>query len=172
LHGHNFKILAQGFAKQDQNGIIIPGTAGVTIQTKMFSNQTFNIGATLDSDIDLNKNGILKDSLFVPDFGWALVEIEFTNPGLFLFHCHHMSHFTEGMTSIIKIGNRMVRPLKMDNWPTCDDFVGNEIEEDKFMNNVRNFPFKRLKNRKIVAEYLEAKSRYEEMVEKMMGEEM
>merc|ERR1711964_699844 len=52
--------------------------------------------------------------------GWEYAEMEVTNAGFFLFHCHMAQHSHDGMTTLFRMGDFIPRPPK--DFPTCDHF--------------------------------------------------
>ena len=155
LHGHKMKILATGFSKKNiTTGFVEDfsnphNSEDLELLLKPASNDpNFMImtGVNLINEDEIlasaNINGPLKDTLAVPTGGWALVEINFNNPGLFHFHCHMTSHILEGQAAVFQVGEEIPFPLEDDDWPVCGDYLpGSEVSDfEAFMGNLEVFP--------------------------------
>ena len=93
IHGHHFKVLAQGYGGVGPDGIYEEGylndrlSVGGTFEVpqwggySMYTHYDFNM-----TDLSLNENGPYKDVVQVSNLGWVLIELETTNPGIWMLH--------------------------------------------------------------------------------------
>ena len=91
----------------------------------------------------INHNGPLKDTIILQGAGWAFVEVELTNPGIWAIHCHSGQHANAGMMQLLQIGDKFTKTP--DDWPTCNSFSSG-IDRSDFENlfseqNKVKFPF-------------------------------
>lgn len=156
IHGHKMRILAQGYGKQTEHGVLseiesneeiivikTKASHGVDIVSGVKFNNTFIQSQEFYQR--LNPNGIFRDVVTVPNLGWVLVEVNFKNPGLFHAHCHMMSHSMEGMGMILRVENengKIPFPPRDIDFPTCGNFEPGTSDDDfeKFMNYQESFP--------------------------------
>ncbi|KAK4555604.1 hypothetical protein LTR86_007357 [Recurvomyces mirabilis] len=90
LHGHNFYILNVG----DNS------TAGSNNYDSQLSKRQagpqFQNGATWDGSVVNAANPMRRDSLLIPPYGFAAIQVELDNPGVWPFHCHVAWHLSGG----------------------------------------------------------------------------
>ena len=60
---------------------------------------------------------IMKDTVAVPQQGYAIVRFIADNPGFWMLHCHLDSHSDPGMMMILKVGESGDLPPKPRDWP-------------------------------------------------------
>ncbi|KAK7395171.1 hypothetical protein VNO78_15717 [Psophocarpus tetragonolobus] len=96
LHGFNFFVLAQGFGNYD------PARDRVK----------FNF-----------VNPQMRNTIAVPEGGWAVIRFKANNPGVWLVHCHVDNHLTWGMTTAFEVKNgptpSSTLPSPPQDLPTC-----------------------------------------------------
>ncbi|KAF5298038.1 hypothetical protein FQR65_LT09849 [Abscondita terminalis] len=63
-----------------------------------------------------------KDTLPVPNNGYACFRFIADNPGFWFFHCHFLYHLTIGMTLTFKVGDISDLPPIPKGFPKCDNF--------------------------------------------------
>lgn len=113
MHGHNFYVLNFGDNKTSQRN----GT------TKRAAGPTFDNGATWDGSVVNPSNPMRRDTLLIPSYGFAAIQFELNNPGLWPFHCHIAWHLSAG-----QVMNILYRPEDMNPIPsgyiaeTCVDW--------------------------------------------------
>ncbi|XP_043278957.1 oxidoreductase OpS5-like [Venturia canescens] len=64
-----------------------------------------------------------KDTVVVPQGGWAIFRIKADNPGWWLCHCHFVWHNPIGMQFILHVGEPSDLPVVPTNFPRCGNFV-------------------------------------------------
>lgn len=64
-----------------------------------------------------------KDTVLVPNPGYARIRFRADNPGFWLVHCHFEWHLAIGMGLVLQVGelNEMIKPPK--DFPTCNEYV-------------------------------------------------
>ncbi|XP_065567197.1 uncharacterized protein LOC136031488 isoform X1 [Artemia franciscana] len=72
----------------------------------------------------------IKDTVSVPDGGYAVVRFIADNPGYWLFHCHLSFHVEVGMGLIFKVGEQEDFPPVPRNFPTCGPWLLNREDAD------------------------------------------
>lgn len=82
--------------------------------------------------LDLDKRGMLerkflkpalKDTVSVPNNGYAILRFRADNPGFWLFHCHFQFHIVIGMNLVFQIGTPKDWPPVPTNFPRCGNHV-------------------------------------------------
>ena len=128
LHGNHFRILYQGYPVLDDIGQAVSPHPALFTRKKL-GNAVVQIGLNL-TDLILNENGPLKDVIAIPAGGFALVELETGNAGIWNFHCHIQQHIDEGMAMLLKIGNEF--PAVPEGFPTCEIQTKVDLSVDGF----------------------------------------
>ncbi|KAK1135838.1 hypothetical protein K0M31_000410 [Melipona bicolor] len=79
----------------------------------------------LDEDGKLKRNfdGPGKDTLAVPNNGYAVIRIRANNPGFWFFHCHFIYHQASGMQMVLNVGEQEDLPPVPPNFPKCGNFL-------------------------------------------------
>nr|CAH7760853.1 unnamed protein product [Callosobruchus chinensis] len=122
LHGYAFHVLGMG-SKED------------------FGLKTMN----KESIMRLDQQGRLKrnfndppakDSIVVPNHGYAVLRFRADNPGPWFFHCHFDVHMIVGMAFIFQVGELSDLPPVPDDFPRCGNYLPNLI--DPALNVKRN----------------------------------
>lgn len=82
--------------------------------------------------LDLDQRGMLerqylkpslKDTVAVPNNGYAVLRFRADNPGFWLFHCHFQYHIVIGMNLVFQIGNLEDLPPVPENFPRCGNHL-------------------------------------------------
>lgn len=68
------------------------------------------------------KNPPGKDTVKIPQGGWAIVRFKATNPGFWLIHCHFSWHHVTGMELVIQVGDREDLPPIPSGFPECSNW--------------------------------------------------
>ncbi|ESW12433.1 hypothetical protein PHAVU_008G112100 [Phaseolus vulgaris] len=96
IHGFNFFVLAQGFG---------------------------NFNATRDRVKFNLVNPQMRNTIAVPDAGWAVIRFKANNPGIWMIHCHVDNHMSWGMATAFEIENgptpSSTLPPPPPDLPTC-----------------------------------------------------
>ena len=86
LHGHNFYVLNFG----EGTGPLTSTTAGAN------GGPAFGAGAAWDGTVVNPANPMRRDTIIIPPYGFAAVQFEMDNPGIWPFHCHVAWHLSGG----------------------------------------------------------------------------
>ena len=102
LHGHDFYVLDAGTAatsglSRRQGGP--PAGAGAAGAAP-----SFGPGATWDGRVLRPDNPTRRDTVLIPPMGFAAVQFELNNPGVWPFHCHVAWHLSGGQGIDITYG--------------------------------------------------------------------
>ncbi|XP_055854231.1 uncharacterized protein LOC129917982 [Episyrphus balteatus] len=64
----------------------------------------------------------IKDTVSIPNRGYAIIRFRADNPGFWVMHCHYEWHFASGMGLIIQVGSsdEMVKPPA--DFPKCNNY--------------------------------------------------
>lgn len=65
------------------------------------------------------KNPPGKDTVKIPQGGWAIVRFKADNPGYWLVHCHFSWHHATGMELVIQVGEQSDLPPEPWDFPEC-----------------------------------------------------
>ena len=64
-----------------------------------------------------------RDTVLVPDGGFAVVEFWAGNPGMWMMHCHFEEHLLTGMYLIFQVGKREQFLKPPDDFPRCSAYL-------------------------------------------------
>ncbi len=122
LHGHNFAVLAMGFAESD------PATGYWTDHNPDLAclNDDLCTRVTWSGDRPhINtSNPPVKDTVIVPARGYVVVRFRTENPGDWMMHCHAEFHVGEGMVMVFNEGEDF-QPPTPPKFPRCGNFDWN-----------------------------------------------
>ncbi|XP_071958372.1 uncharacterized protein [Antedon mediterranea] len=121
LHGHSFAVLEMGFAALDKSsGRMLSQHENVECLTEDCCQTRWS--EVSSSGVGLNvKNPPMKNTLAIPSGGYAVIRFRTNNPGWWLFHCHHASHFMEGMSLLFSVSPDSVKD-PVGKFSICPDF--------------------------------------------------
>lgn len=71
---------------------------------------------------NLTRDAPLKDSITIPNYGYAIVRFKADNPGYWFFHCHVEIHMHWGMRMIFKVGDKSEMVSVPKGFPTCGNY--------------------------------------------------
>lgn len=132
IHGYSFAVLAMGLSPIDETtgfwNAYNPGIVcddGTTYCTRPRWNNTAR------PTLNLN-NPPIKDTVVIPSRGYVVVRFRTTNPGPFLFHCHHEFHALDGMVMTLNVAPER-RPDVPPGFSSCMDFDWSEQEFDVYL---------------------------------------
>ncbi|KAK5705019.1 hypothetical protein LTR97_002133 [Elasticomyces elasticus] len=86
MHGHNFYVLNVGDNSTEGSNNIDKRQAG----------PRFLDGATWDGSVINPTNPMRRDGILIPPYGFAAIQFELDNPGVWPFHCHVAWHLSGG----------------------------------------------------------------------------
>lgn len=108
IHGNHFHVVAIGVVKEN-----------VSLDYVKQLNEEGRIHKKLS-------NATAKDSISVPNSGYAIVRLKADNPGFWLFHCHVTNHMELGMAMILQVGSYAEMAETPSNFPSCGNWYMNE----------------------------------------------
>ncbi|XP_017471070.1 PREDICTED: laccase-21-like, partial [Rhagoletis zephyria] len=86
----------------------------------------------LQHALELDKRGLLerrflkpalKDTVAVPNNGYAVLRFRADNPGVWLFHCHFQFHIVIGMNMLFQVGTPADWPPVPVSFPRCGNHM-------------------------------------------------
>nr|XP_033342198.1 laccase-2-like [Megalopta genalis] len=80
----------------------------------------------LDANNEIERNLIdppKKDTIAVPNNGFAVIKFEANNPGYWFFHCHFIYHQLSGMAMIVRVGEQEDLPPIPKKFPKCGNYM-------------------------------------------------
>jgi len=81
-------------------------------------------------DIEFNyKNPPKRTTVMVPAGGFAIIRFRADNPGIWLMHCHVMSHLMKGQSLSLNVINEGIPPVP-GHFPTCPLHKSSDFVED------------------------------------------
>ncbi|XP_052228206.1 uncharacterized protein LOC127842632 [Dreissena polymorpha] len=113
LHGHAFHVVGMD---------------------RLGENTSLSQVKELDAQGKLPRNlrtAVLKDTVTVPDGGYAILRFHADNPGFWFFHCHIEFHVDIGMGILIQVGKVGDMPPVPKNFPKCGNWAFNGNEDIK-----------------------------------------
>ena len=118
MHGHSFAVLKVGYQPiNNQTGEATgPNTDIACANDFCFTTKWSSKRPSLNLF-----NPSIKDTVVVPSFGYVVVRIKTTNPGLWFIHCHLESHMMQGMSLVMNEAENK-QPNLPSNFPVCVDF--------------------------------------------------
>nr|XP_034309131.1 L-ascorbate oxidase [Crassostrea gigas] len=139
IHGHSFHVLKTVYPELDPTtGLVTNFSRDIeceseTCLTPRWSNKEWAGGNLPDLNL---QNPPLKDTVVVPRGGYVVLRFYLDNPGYWFLHCHMDAHQMEGMTLIIKEGQRIFHPKPPKRFPSCGDFTWS-LDEYKEITDAR-----------------------------------
>ncbi|XP_013389794.1 laccase isoform X2 [Lingula anatina] len=70
-----------------------------------------------------------RDTVIVPDNGYAIIRFRTDNPGVWLFHCHFNVHLNLGQAMLLKFGDFAEYPSIPANLPRCGSWGGHVYKD-------------------------------------------
>ncbi|XP_011154580.1 laccase isoform X2 [Harpegnathos saltator] len=89
-------------------------------------------GVTVEEIKRMDRRGLLrrrrssvpfKDTIAVPNRGYAIVRFRADNPGYWLLHCHFIYHLATGMGNVFHVGGPSDVPPVPQDFPRCGNFL-------------------------------------------------
>ncbi|TKA74778.1 hypothetical protein B0A55_03867, partial [Friedmanniomyces simplex] len=114
MHGHNFYILNVG-----DNST----TGSNNLDKRQQGGPQFEAGAAWDGTVINPSNPMRRDGILIPPYGFAAIQFELSNPGVWPFHCHVAWHLSggQGMSIVYKVDEIPAIPEGMMD-QTCVDW--------------------------------------------------
>uniref|UniRef100_A0A1A9WAB1 Uncharacterized protein n=1 Tax=Glossina brevipalpis TaxID=37001 RepID=A0A1A9WAB1_9MUSC len=111
FHLHGYRFMVTGLYR---NNTGLP----MTLNRVKRLDQSGNLRRLID-----NPKPPFKDTVSIPNRGYAVVRFRATNPGFWIMHCHYEWHVAIGMGLILQVGptNRMVKPPV--GFPRCGNYL-------------------------------------------------
>ena len=137
LHGHSFHVIKMGYGIFDEKyGFLLEqnkdidcsGGKKLTNDYSLCYNATWRDQSWLNGNIPGQelKRAPRKDTLIVPDGGYAVIRFRADNPGLWLMHCHIELHSMQGMAILLNESFPFIpRPPK--NFDYCNNFDASDV---------------------------------------------
>ncbi|XP_076289574.1 uncharacterized protein LOC143213521 [Lasioglossum baleicum] len=110
LHGHSFQVFGLGTLKTTGN--ITRAEMGQVLQDHR---RRLKEG--------LYKNPPSKDTVKIPQGGFAIIRFKADNPGWWLIHCHFTWHHLTGMELVIRVGEQYQLPPVPPGFPECSNWT-------------------------------------------------
>ncbi|KAK7480575.1 hypothetical protein BaRGS_00028151, partial [Batillaria attramentaria] len=73
---------------------------------------------------------VLKDTVTVPDGGYAILRFHANNPGVWLLHCHVEYHAEIGMGLVMQVGEAADFPPSPPHFPKCGNWDYDDLDLD------------------------------------------
>ncbi|XP_033119509.1 laccase-1-like [Anneissia japonica] len=119
LHGYSFAVVKMGFPSYNKtSGQMESPNDDVDCLTRDCCQTHWSNGTTPKLNL---RNPPMKNTLVIPSGGYAVIRFRTTNPGWWLFHCHHSSHFMEGMSLLFSVSPENLKDPS-GNFNICPDF--------------------------------------------------
>ncbi|XP_076675785.1 uncharacterized protein LOC143372965 [Andrena cerasifolii] len=111
LHGHSFRVTSMGQPL---------GPSGHSIGDMSVE---YFLYLVANHEIKMNVNTPPgKDTLTMPNNGYAIYRFYANNAGFWLNHCHILVHQVDGMQLVVQVGELSDLPPVPPNFPKCGDF--------------------------------------------------
>ncbi|XP_078044493.1 uncharacterized protein LOC144473985 [Augochlora pura] len=107
LHGYEFRVLSIG----NLTGEITPAVMNNVVEKHK---RRLRRGEY--------KNPPAKDTIKVPQGGYAIVRFWTNNPGWWLMHCHFTWHHLTGMELVVRVGEDIDLPQEPPGFPQCSNW--------------------------------------------------
>ncbi|XP_076641104.1 uncharacterized protein LOC143352475 [Halictus rubicundus] len=115
LHGYAFYVVSMG---QPLGGYSDNATSAAGI--------TVDYVKQLDANNQIERNLIdppKKDTIAVPNNGFAIIRFQADNPGFWMLHCHFIYHQASGMEMVMRVGQQEDLPPTPTGFPKCGNFT-------------------------------------------------
>ncbi|KAG7209471.1 hypothetical protein KM043_015558 [Ampulex compressa] len=128
LHGHAFRVISMGRPFNEN----IPDPTRNTSDPNAVENQVKRGSINLAYAMELDRKNEMrrcfdsppaKDTVAVPNNGFAVIRFRANNPGYWLFHCHFIYHQMIGMEMFLRVGEQSDLPPVPRGFPKCGSFV-------------------------------------------------
>ncbi len=122
LHGNSFAVLALGFPSHNETtGFWSAYNPDIICED---DNPYYCVKPRWNgSRPPLNtESPPIKDTVVIPSRGYVVIRFRTTNPGPWLFHCHHEFHALDGMDMTLNVAPSR-HPPPPSGLPTCTDFT-------------------------------------------------
>ncbi|KAG8230257.1 hypothetical protein J437_LFUL009795 [Ladona fulva] len=113
LHGYSFHVVALG-----------------SFDSEVESSNRIEVLKDMDRKGKLPRNlvdPVVKDTVFIPSGGYAVLRFKADNPGYWLLHDQHISHSAWGLNVILHVGSDNQLPPTPPDFPKCGSWVGPEF---------------------------------------------
>lgn len=137
MHGHSFHVIKMGYATFDEKyGFLVEQNKDIDCSggKKRSNDYSFCKNATWRNQSWLNGNipgqelryPPRKDTIIVPDGGYAVIRFKANNPGIWIIHCHIEIHSLQGMALLLNESFPYI-PRAPKNFPKCSEFDASDV---------------------------------------------
>ncbi|XP_071438592.1 uncharacterized protein [Hetaerina americana] len=114
MHGYSFHVVALGSleAKDLKGTMITEALKELDRNGKIYRNLV---------------DPIVKDTVSIPNGGYAILRFKADNPGYWLLHDQHVSHSSWGLNVILHVGRDDQMPPAPPGFPKCGSWIGPEF---------------------------------------------
>lgn len=137
MHGHSFHVIKMGYATfEEKYGFLVEQNSDIDCSggEKQSNDYSFCKNATWRNQSWLNGNipgqelryPPRKDTIIVPDGGYAVIRFKANNPGIWIIHCHIEIHSLQGMALLLNESFPYI-PRTPKNFPKCSEFDATDV---------------------------------------------
>lgn len=137
MHGHSFHVIKMGYASFDEKyGFLVEQNKDIDCSggKKRSNDYSFCKNATWRNHSWLNGNipgqelsyPPRKDTIIVPDGGYAVIRFRANNPGIWIIHCHIEIHSLQGMALLLNESFPYI-PRAPKDFPKCSEFDASDV---------------------------------------------
>lgn len=137
MHGHSFHVIKMGYASFDEKyGFLVEQNKDIDCSggKKRSNDYSFCQNATWRNQSWLNGNipgqelryPPRKDTIIVPDGGYAVIRFKANNPGIWIIHCHIEIHSLQGMALLLNESFPYI-PREPKDFPKCSEFDASDV---------------------------------------------
>jgi FtsP/CotA-like multicopper oxidase with cupredoxin domain len=115
IHGHHFEVLEIATGQNNVKDEIKECKGLLSLDTAF--------SEPIDRLMKRKRQGVLKDSVILPECGAVAVRINTDNPGVWFFHCHFPLHLHRGMALVIDEGGYLFSQPNSafpSDYPSCE----------------------------------------------------
>lgn len=137
MHGHSFHVIKMGYANFDEKygfleeqnkDIDCSGGKKRSNDYSSCKNATWRDQSWLNGNIPGQELRYppRKDTIIVPDGGYAVIRFKANNPGIWIIHCHIEIHSLQGMALLLNESFPYI-PREPKDFPKCSEFDAGDV---------------------------------------------